>query len=308
MKTIIITGANGFLGNELIKHFSKNYKVIAITRKPIVFNDHNVESIVWDGKTLGNWVTKLENADTLINLAGKSVDCRYTEKNKKAIFSSRLESTRILGEAMKNCKNPPKTWINIASATIYEHTLDQPNTESTGKIGKGFSVEVCKAWEKIFYDYSFVETRQLLLRTSIVLGNSGGAFIPLKRLTQFGLGGRMGDGNQYISWIHVDDFCKATEFLIENKTCVGTYNLASTKAVRNTTFQSQLRKLIGMPIGIHQPKWLLELGARLIGTETELILKSRFVYPERLLAAGYQFKFTLIEDCLQNLLSKKKMK
>ena len=305
MKTIVITGANGFLGSSLIEYFSQRFKVVAISRKVIPSTHPNVKSIEWDGKTLGSWVDSLEGAELLINLAGKSVNCRYTTENKAAILSSRIESTRVLGQAIELCTNPPKTWINMASATIYDHTMDKTNTETTGKIGNGFSVDVCKAWEQEFLKFSNVKYRQIILRTSIVLGNNGGAFVPLKRLTQFGLGGRMGKGNQYISWIHIADFCDAISFLMENHSCGGIYNIASPKAVRNTAFQSRLQQAIGIPFGIRQPEWLLKLGARIIGTETELLLKSRFVYPERLLEAGFQFKYERIEDCLNDLIKKK---
>ncbi|MNJ84410.1 Epimerase family protein [compost metagenome] len=308
MKKIVLFAANGFIGKALIDYFVKDhpeYKITAISRTLLKKIPASVEQVQWDGKTTGLWTRQLENADLIINLAGKSVNCRYTSKNKAEIFSSRLDSTRIIGEAIEDCANKPKCWINMASATIYEHSLEKPNTEENGIIGKGFSVNVCKAWEKQFFAFKDLPIRQILLRTTIVLGQNGGVYPVLKRLTQFGLGGKMGKGNQQISWIHIEDFCRALFFLFENNEAAGVYNLGSPNPIRNSEFQSELRKSLSIPYFINHPKWLLTLGAIAIGTESELVLKSRFIHPEKLNKLGFQFRFPSIDLCLNDLRIKK---
>ena len=294
---IIITAANGFMGEALVQYFSKAHKVVAIVRKSITFK--KAKTCIWDGKNHGDWATELEGADVLINLAGKSVNCRYNEANKAAIYTSRLESTIVLGRAIQGCKNPPKLWINAASATIYRHSLNDPMTESTGEFGTGFSVDVCQKWEKSFFDFQLKNTRQVALRTAIVLGKNGGVMVPFKRLTQLGFGGKMGDGQQQFSWIHIEDVCRSIEFIIENESLNGAINVSSPNPIRNNVFMQALRQRYNRFAVIPSPVWLLELGAKLIKTETELILKSRFVLPEKLEQAGFKWKFATIEDALE---------
>jgi uncharacterized protein (TIGR01777 family) len=294
---IIITAANGFMGEALVNYFSKTHEVVAIVRKSMTFK--RAKTCIWDGKNLGDWANELEDADVLINLAGKSVNCRYNEANKAAIYASRLESTTILGKAIEGCENPPKLWINAASATIYRHSLNDPMTEITGEIGTGFSVDVCQKWEKSFFDFQLKKTRQVALRTAIVLGKNGGVMIPFKRLSQLGFGGKMGDGQQQFSWIHIDDVCRSIEFIIENESLNGAINVSSPNPVRNKDFMQALRQRYNRFAVIPSPVWLLELGAKLIKTETELILKSRFVLPEKLEQAGFKWKFAKIEDALE---------
>lgn len=294
---IIITAANGFMGEALVQYFSKKHEVVAIVRKSMTFD--NAKTCIWDGKNLGDWANELDGADVLINLAGKSVNCRYNEANKAAIYASRLESTTILGKAIEACQNPPKLWINAASATIYRHSLNDPMTENTGEIGTGFSVDVCQKWEKSFFDFQITNTRQVALRTAIVLGKNGGVMIPFKRLTQLGFGGNMGDGQQQFSWIHIEDVCRSIEFIIENESLNGAINVSSPNPVRNKDFMQALRQHYNRFAVIPSRVWLLELGAKLIKTETELILKSRFVLPEKLEQAGFKWKFAKIEDALE---------
>ncbi|MDR0801254.1 TIGR01777 family oxidoreductase [Fluviicola sp.] len=304
MKKIILFAANGFIGRALIDYIAKNhpdYQLTAISRNPMKNLPAAFQHFSWDGKTMGLWAKELEGAELVINLVGKSVNCRYTKKNKAAIFSSRLDSTRIIGEAIKDCTVKPTCWINAASATIYEHSLEHPNTETTGIIGNGFSVNVCKAWEKQFFAFKDLPLRQILLRTTIVLGKDGGVYPVLKKLARFGLGGKMGKGNQQISWIHIMDFCEALWFLFENKQAEGIFNIGSPNPVKNDVFQRELRKSLGIPYYINQPEWILTTGAQLIGTETELILKSRFIEPENLKNLGFRFQFPSIELCLSNL-------
>ncbi|MGV3630695.1 MAG: TIGR01777 family oxidoreductase [Bacteroidota bacterium] len=294
---IIIFGANGFMGQHLLSCFSKTGEVIAVQRTP-GNNAKNIRYVSWDGKNPGAWCTELEGADLVINLAGKSVDCRYTEANKAAIFSSRLDSTRAIGEAIGQCRLRPKVWINAASATIYRHSFE-PMTESHGIIGEGFSVEVCKAWEKSFFDFRDLGVRQIALRTSIVLGNGGGVMGPFKNLVKFGFGGKMGDGKQIFSWIHIEDVCRAISFLAEHENCSGVYNIAAPNPIPNAEFMHALRKRYHRSFGIPLSKSLLEFGAKLIGTETELILKSRYVIPKKLVHEGFQFKYLHMEECLE---------
>lgn len=304
MKKIILFAANGFIGESIIEYVneqSKDYHVIAVSRRPIKNLPLTAEQVIWDGKTKGAWTTYLEGADLVINLAGKSVNCRYTKKNKAEIFASRLDSTRIIGEAIRDCKQKPGCWINIASATIYEHSLETANTEEKGLIGKGFSVNVCRAWEKQFFAFKDLPVRQVLLRSTIVLGKKGGVYPVLKRLSRFGLGGRMGSGNQLISWIHIHDFCKALFFIFEKEQSFGIYNIGSPNPVKNEIFQKELRKSLNICCSVNQPIWMLKLGAMLIGTETELILKSRYVFPQNLINDSFEFEYPDIKSCLENL-------
>jgi uncharacterized protein (TIGR01777 family) len=294
---IVITAANGFIGEALVQYFSKAHEVVAIVRKSMYFE--NAKTCIWDGKNLGDWSTELDGADVLINLAGKSVNCRYNDSNKTAIYASRLESTTVLGKAIEACVHTPKLWVNAASATVYRHSLNDPMTENNGEIGTGFSVDVCQQWEKSFFDFQLKNTRQVALRTAIVLGKNGGVMIPFKRLTQLGFGGKMGDGQQQFSWIHIEDVCRSIEFIIQNESLNGAINVSSPNPVRNMIFMDALRKRYNRLALIPSPKWILELGAKLIKTETELILKSRFVIPEKLEQAGFKWKFPKIEDAVQ---------
>ena len=298
--TIIITAANGFIGQSLVQHLKDNYRVVALVRTPLP-STPDVTYYVWDGRTVGAWKHELEGAFAVINLAGKSVNCRYNDANKAAIYSSRLESTHVIGKAIQECTVKPKAWLNAASATIYAHSLDKPNTEANGVIGSGFSVDVCQQWEAAFNTYNHLGVRQIALRTAIVLGKKGGVMTPFKRLAYLGMGGKMGPGNQQFSWIHELDLCRAVEHLLLNEHASGAYNLSSPNPIRNMVFAATLRRKLHVPFGIPQPVWLLEFGARLIKTETELILKSRYVIPERLIQEGFVFHFPEIEGCLEDL-------
>lgn len=298
MKTIIIAGGTGFLGQVLESYFSKKgYEIKILTRKPKKPNH-----IYWNAKDLDQWTNVLEGADILINLTGKSVDCRYTEANKKQIYDSRIDSTHTLGLAINLCERPPKIWFNSSTATIYRHSTDKEMTEELGEIGDDFSMNIAKSWEKAFYSITNPKTRKITLRTSIVMGKHGGATEPLKKLVQFGLGGKQGSGNQKVSWIHETDFARAIAFLIEHKNLEGNFNLATLKPTNNKTLMKNFRHVMKAPFGIHHPEWLIKIGARLIGTEPELVLKSRNVIPERLVKNGFQFLHTDIKIALQNLL------
>lgn len=298
---IIIAGGTGFLGNELAQHFSKlNYEVVILSRK-ISLDQNGIRYVLWDGKSLGDWINEVENTDLLINLSGKSVDCRYTEKNKALILSSRIESTMILHNAINQLNHPPKLWINASTATIYEGSLTKIMTEKDGEIGNDFSMTVAKEWEKAFFSEDRSAVRQIAMRISLVIGNSGGVLPVLKRLTKLGLGGFHGNGNQKFSWIHIQDLIGIVDYFLENEQFSGVYNCTAPSVTTNKIFMRNLRKQMKVPLGIPTPAPILKIGAKLIGTETELILKSRNVAPEKLVNEGFQFKFPTIEEALAEL-------
>lgn len=298
MKTILIAGGNGFLGQVLENYFTKEgYLVKILTRSPKKEND-----VYWNAKNLEVWSKELNNIEALINLTGKSVDCRYTESNKKLIYDSRINTTHLLGLAINLCETPPKVWFNSSTATIYDYSLTRPNTEENGIIGDDFSMNIAKSWEKTFYSIENPKTRKIALRTSIVLGKNGGAIKPLSKITKFGLGGKQASGKQKVSWIHELDFARAINFLLKEDKLDGNFNLSVNNPIENKVLMSTLRKILNIPFGLPQPIWLIKLGAKLIGTEPELVLKSRNVIPERLLKNGFKFKYESIELALTNLL------
>ena len=303
MKKLIIAAGTGFLGQVLVNHFKDSFEEIVILTRGKSESKNNIKYVNWNAKSFSGWEKELENTDVLINLAGKSVDCRYNEKNKQEIYNSRIESTKILNEAVLQCENPPKHWLNSSTSTIYRFSLDEQMDEINGEIGNDFSMNIAKSWEKVFFETKTPKTLKTALRTSIVLGKNGGAFIPLKTLAKLGFGGKQGKGNQFISWIHEEDFARAVAFVIENK-LENEINIVSPNPIRNVDFTAKLRKAVGMPFGISQPKWLLELGSKIINTETELVLKSRNVIPKRLLENGFTFKYDSVEKTFKNLLKK----
>ena len=304
MKKLIIAGGTGFLGKELIKYLENDFDSIVIFSRSANKVEGKVTYLKWDAKTLGDWCGQLESATAIINLCGKSVNCRYTKKNKSLILSSRIDSTKIIGEAILKCSIPPKLWINGASATIYRYSEDNPMTEAKGEIGSGFSVEVCKAWEKIFNEFTLPNTRKTNLRISLVFGKTGGVFPVLVNMTKKGLGGKMGTGKQQVSWVHVHDFCSIVKWMIFNEKAVGPYNIVAEQPVTNKNLMALLRKKTNTSFGLPATKWMLEIGAFFLGTETELILKSRYAVPERLLNEGYKFKYHNIEACVNDLIVK----
>lgn len=301
MSKIIIAAGTGFLGEILVSHFKNNYGEIVILTRGKGKKTDNISYIHWNAKSLTGWEKELENADVLINLAGKSVDCRYNETNKKEILSSRIDSTKILNKAILQCQNPPKIWLNSSTATIYRHSEDKQMDEYTGEIGNDFSMNVAKEWEKAFFGTDTPNTKKTALRTSIVLGKKGGAFLPLKNLTQMGFGGKQGNGNQFVSWIHEKDFAEAVAFVIK-KQLTGAINIVSPEPIRNKDFMKTLQKETGISFGLNVGKKLLNFGASFIGTEAELVLKSRNVIPKRLQENGFAFKFTTLESAFRNLL------
>lgn len=303
MNKIIIAAGTGFLGQVLINYFIEKYDEIVILTRGKSKIEGKIRFTNWDAKTFSGWENELENAAVLINLAGKSVDCRYTQANKREILLSRIESTKILNQAVLQCKNPPKHWLNSSTATIYRFSLNKKMDEVNGEIGNDFSMNVAQSWEKALFKTETPQTLKTALRTSIVLGKNGGAFIPLKRLAQFGFGGKQGKGNQQISWIHERDFARAVDFIIQKK-ITGVVNVVSPNPIANVDFMKILRKAVGQFVGIPTPFFLLKIGAFLIGTEPELVLKSRNVIPKKLLDNGFQFEYNTLENTFKNLLKK----
>jgi len=303
MNKLVIVAGTGFLGQVLVDHFKNKFDEIVILTRGNAKTVDRIKYVNWNARTFSGWENELENAAVLINLAGKSVDCRYTEKNKKEILLSRIESTKILNKAVLKCQNPPKHWLNSSTSTIYRFSLDKQMDEIDGEIGNDFSINVALSWEKAFFKTETPITMKTALRTSIVLGKDGGAFIPLKTLAKIGFGGKQGKGNQFISWIHQEDFANAIDFIIE-KQITGIINVVSPEPIRNTDFMQKLRKAIGFPFGMPLNTFLLEIGSFLIRTQPELVLKSRNVIPKRLLENGFQFKFGDIDEAFKDLLGK----
>ncbi|MBF4485903.1 TIGR01777 family oxidoreductase [Flavobacterium sp. CSZ] len=300
MKKLIIAAGTGFLGQVLINHFKDKFEEIVILTRGKSQTIDGIKYVNWNARSFSGWENELENATVLINLAGKSVDCRYTQENKKEILLSRIESTKVLNKAVLNCKKPPQHWLNSSTSTIYRFSLDKEMGEVDGEIGNDFSINVALSWEKAFFKTETPNTLKTALRTSIVLGKNGGAFIPLKTLAKIGFGGKQGKGNQFISWIHEEDFANAVDFVIE-KEITGVINVVSPKPIRNADFTKKLRKAVGFPFGIPVNTFLLKIGSFFIRTEAELVLKSRNVIPKRLLENGFEFKFGDIDEAFRDL-------
>ena len=300
MNKLIIAAGTGFLGQVLVKHFKDKFEEIVILTRGNTKIEDGIKYLNWNAKTFCGWEKEFENATVLINLTGKSVNCRYTKENKKEILLSRIESTKILIKAILNCQNPPKHFLNSSTSTIYRFSLDKEMDEINGEIGNDFSMNVAQSWEKAFFKTETPKTIKTALRTSIVLGKHGGAFIPLKTLAKFGFGGQQGKGNQFISWIHETDFARAINHIIERE-MTGVVNIVSPKPIENRNFMALLRKAVKVPFGIPINETLLKLGAILIRTEPELVLKSRNVIPKKLQQNGFQFEFNTLEKALKNL-------
>lgn len=293
MKKVILAGGTGFIGQYFETRLKdQGYEVKIISR--------NNKHISWEDSSL---ITEaLEGSELLINLAGKSVNCRYDEMNKKEIINSRVQTTSILGEAILACDKPPKLWINSSTATIYRHAEDRPMTEENGEIGSGFSVEVATTWEETFFKFDLPKTRKIALRIAIVLGKNGGVMTPYRNLVKFGLGGVQGKGNQMFSWIHVEDLFRIILYLNERKDLEGVFNCSAPAPVTNRELMEILRRKMNVPFGLPSPKWMLELGAKFIKTETELVLKSRWVLPDRLEREGYTFQYKTLNETVQDIL------
>ncbi|MDX1278773.1 TIGR01777 family oxidoreductase [Oceanihabitans sediminis] len=299
MKTILIAGGTGFIGQTLEKYFTnKGHQVKILSRHPSRENE-----IYWNAKDLeDSWVSHLENLDVLINLTGKNINCKFTEKNKELITKSRIDSTKILGKAIDTCQNPPKLWMNSSTTSLYKDSFDTEMSEENHEIGNDFEKEVAEVWEEAFYASENPKTRKIIIRTSLVFGKGDGAFVPLKKLTQFGLGGKQGSGKQKVSWIHQTDFARAIEFLMNKEDASGPFNFCVPNPISNNYMMEAFRKAIGIPFGLPSPEFILKIGAYFIQTEPELILKSRNVIPKKLLDSGFEFQYSTIEAALKDLI------
>ncbi|HEU4414982.1 MAG TPA: TIGR01777 family oxidoreductase [Candidatus Angelobacter sp.] len=297
---VVIPGGSGQIGRLLAAHFHRLGHSVTVLSRHIDPASH-WQVVAWNGRDLGDWAKTIDGADLVINLAGRSVNCSYTTANRKEILESRVFSTRIVGQAIAQAARPPALWMNASTATIYRHALDRPMDERTGEIGGAepdapeawrFSIEVATSWEKEFFAACTPHTRKLALRSAMTLSpDPGGIFDTLLNLVRRGLGGQAATGTQFISWIHEDDFICAVEFLMDRADFNGCVNLCSPYPLPNKDFMRILRRAWGTPIGLPATRWMLEMGAVLMRTETELILKSRRVFPQRLLEAGFQFRF-----------------
>jgi uncharacterized protein (TIGR01777 family) len=309
---IVIPGGSGQVGTLLARHFvARGDDVLVLSRAPA---QAAWRTAAWDAVTLGPWAGEIDGADVVINLAGRTVNCRYNETNRRQMMDSRVFSTRAVGQAIAQARNPPRVWLQASTATIYAHRFDAPNDEATGIIGGGepgapklwdYSVEIAKAWEEECNKANTPRTRRVLLRSAMTMGpDKGGIFDTLLTLVRRGLGGTAGNGRQYISWVHERDFVSVIDWLIAREDFTGPVNIASPNPLPNAEFMRELRRAAGVRIGLPATAWMLELGAVFMRTETELILKSRRVVPGRLLEAGFTFAFPTWPEAAKDLCAK----
>jgi len=306
---IVIPGGSGQVGTVLARAFhADGHDVVVLSRRPGV---RPWRVVAWDGETLGHWQGEIDGCDVVINLAGRSVNCRYTPANRKQILQSRVSSTRVVGTAIAEARRPPPVWLQASTATIYAHRYDSPNDEHSGVIGGDepgspgswrFSIHVAREWERAFEEAATGRTRKVALRSALTLSpDPGGVFDALLGLARHGMGGRAGDGRQFVSWIHHEDFVAAVRWLIDRDDMQGIVNVAAPNPLPNAEFMRLLRQACGVSFGLPATKWMLEIGAVLMRTETELILKSRRVVPARLLEHGFAFVYADWHSAARNL-------
>ena len=306
---VIIPGGSGQVGTIVARAFhDQGHEVIVLSRRSGRMPWQTVE---WDGVNLGPWVNSLDGADALLNLTGRSVNCRYTAANRRVILDSRVRSTRVLGQALAGVHRPPRVWLQASTATIYAHRYDAANDEVTGIIGGDeidapdtwrFSIEVARAWEQAFDEVSVAGTRKVVLRSAMTMSaDRGGVFDALLALVRRGQGGRIGDGRQFMSWVHGEDFIRALHRLIAHDEIDGIVNIASPNPIPNDEFMRVLREAWGVRVGVPTAQWMLEMGALFLRTESELVLKSRRVVPGRLLERGFVFAYPHWSDAARDL-------
>lgn len=306
---IVIPGGSGQVGTILARALQRDgHEIVVLSRKPC---SSPWRVVPWDGTTLGDWSKEVNGADAVINLAGRSVNCRYTHENRHAILDSRVRSTRVVGRSIAEARHPPRVWLQASTATIYAHRYDAPNDEASGVMGGHepaspstwtFSTDVAQAWERALGEASTPHTRKVALRSALILSpDRGGIFDTLLGLVRCGLGGRAGDGRQFVSWIHDDDFVRAIRWLLDRNDLDGPVNVAAPYPVSNADFMRDLRAAWGTPLGMSATRWMLEVGAAFMRTETELILKSRRVVPGKLLDAGFAFTFPQWDEAARDL-------
>lgn len=301
-KKIIIAGGTGFVGNQIVKYLSAaKYNFVLLTRNPKERKD-GIREVLWDAKTTGEWIRELEGAEAVINLSGKSINSRYTEQNKKEIIESRVQSTTAIGTAILKAKTPPKVWINVSSATIYPYTATKEMDEYSPVVYKDFGQRVVKVWEQSMNDIVTPSTSKFILRITLVLGKSDGVIPRLANIVRLGLGGKQGSGDEYISWIHEEDFCRIVEWCVSSPQYAGVYNCAAPEPVPNKIFMQTLRKVMGVPVGIPAPAFAIKMVAGIIGTDPGLILESRRVVSVKLAERGFKFKYPTILSALQQIM------
>jgi len=291
MKKLIIAGANGFLGRHLTRYFhSSGWEVVGLARRKQGL-DENCRLVLWDGKTVGDWASELNGATALINLAGRSINCRHNKKNKHQIVESRVVSTTVLGQALALCPNPPKVWLNASTASVYADAETSPQGEGM-KLGEGFFVDVAKAWEGAMMNAKVSEdVRRIALRTSLVMANEEGTVYDyLLKLSKLFLGGPVGGGKQMVSWVHVEDYCRTVEWLIEHNDIRGVINVTAPDPLTNADMMKRFQKLAKRLFGLPATGWMARIGAFVLQTEPQLILKSNWVVPRRLLQNGFVFR------------------
>jgi len=305
--TIILAGGSGFCGQLLTERFAaRGWNVIVFTRAA-PGSSGAAREVHWNGRDPGNWVRELEGADAVVNLSGRSVNCRYNAGNRRKILESRVFSTQALGQAIGSCRQPPRVWLNASTATIYKHSYDKIMDEAgeiagTRDAKDEFSVEVAQAWEKAFDEAKTPGTRHVTMRMAMVFSaKPGTVFRVLRRLVKLGLGGSMGGGRQFVAWMHEEDYCRAVEWLIDHDDFSGRVNMVSPNPLPNREMMRTLRRVCGMPLGLPAARWMLEIGAFVMRTETELIIKSRRAVPGRLVSAGFEFRFPRFEEAARDL-------
>jgi len=296
---VVIPGGSGQVGTILARALHRDgHHVVVLSRAP---TRAPWRVVSWDVATSGDWVQEVDGADVVVNLAGRSVNCRYTAGNLEKILRSRLDSTRAVGSAIARASRPPRVWLQASTATIYAHRYDAPNDEASGIIGGGepdvpaywaFSIRVAREWEQALAEADTPRTRRVAMRSAMVMSpDGGGIFDTLLTLARRGLGGRAGSGRQFMSWVHEHDFVKAVYWLIDNNAIDGAVNISSPNPLPQAEFMRILRRAAGVPIGLPAATWMLEIGAFFMRTDTELVLKSRRVIPGRLLESGFRFRF-----------------
>jgi uncharacterized protein len=306
---IVIPGGTGRIGEMLTRSLAgAGHEVVVLTRQP-----RRSGEIGWDGRTLGPWAAAVDGSDVVINLAGRSVNCRYTDANLRQMMDSRVDSARVIGAAIAAARRPPAAWLQMSTATIYAHSTDRPNDEATGELGGtepgvpaywSYSVSIAMNWEQAQASAATPGTRKVALRTAIVMSpERGGAFATLSRLARVGLGGPVGGGRQYVSWIHGADLARAVSFLIARDDIEGVVNLAAPSPLSQREFMRDLRGAWGVRAGLPATRWMAEIGAFALRSDTELLLKSRYVLPGRLAAAGFTFGYPAWPTAAADLVS-----
>lgn len=297
---VVLAGGSGFLGGVLADELTRaGYEVLVLTRRPGAARGR-VWQARWDGRTVGAWARLLEGAEAVVNLTGRSVNCRYTRQHRREIVASRTGSVAALGRAIEGCAAPPKVFVQVASLAIYGDAGRRVCGEDAAA-GRGFSAETCLAWERAFDRLELPTTRKVLLRTGFVLGRGGGALGTLARLARLHLGGTVGDGRQYVSWLHEKDFARLVLWCLARERAAGVYNATGPAPVTNAEFMCELRCALRRPWAPRTPAPLVRLGAFLLRTEAELALHGRRAIPDRLVEEGFKFMYTNLEAALADI-------